>query len=305
MNSELATTTDINPVLDLVLNGLTSIHSKRAYERALVDFLEWWANDGKPPLIKATVQRYKAEVLETSGYSPATINLRMSAIKKLANEAADNNLIPQEQANGINRVKGIKRNGVRSGNWLVLKQAQALLNAPDISTLKGIRDRAILATIIGTGLRRSEVANLTFDMIQQREGRWVIVDMMGKGNRVRTVPVPSWCKLAIDEWVAAAGIPADGFVFRPINKGGNLIGDRTTPQAIYRAVDTYAKKLGYDNLAAHDLRRTFAKLAHKGGSPVEQIQLTLGHASLRTTEKYLGVEQDLTDAPCDRLGLKL
>lgn len=60
-----------------------------------------------------------------------------------------------------------------------------------------------------------------------------------------------------------------------------------------------------EGLAAHDLRRTFAKLAHKGGAALDQIQLSLGHASLKTTEVYLGVEQDLTDAPCDRLGLRV
>jgi site-specific recombinase XerD len=57
--------------------------------------------------------------------------------------------------------------------------------------------------------------------------------------------------------------------------------------------------------AAHDLRRSFAKLAHTGGAKMEQIQLSLGHSSIKTTEKYLGVEQDLTDAPCDHLGLSI
>jgi integrase len=57
-------------------------------------------------------------------------------------------------------------------------------------------------------------------------------------------------------------------------------------------------------LAPHDLRRTFAKLAHKGDAPLEQIQLSLGHASIQTTERYLGVKQSLSDAPCDHLGLE-
>jgi integrase len=57
-------------------------------------------------------------------------------------------------------------------------------------------------------------------------------------------------------------------------------------------------------LAPHDLRRTFAKLAHKGRAPLEQIQLSLGHASIQTTERYLGVRQDLQDAPCDYLGIR-
>ena len=76
-------------------------------------------------------------------------------------------------------------------------------------------------------------------------------------------------------------------------------------QAIANLVRQYGDELGLEGLAAHDLRRTFAKLAHKGGAVLEQIQLSLGHASLKATERYLGVEQDLTDAPCDHLGLRL
>ena len=213
-------------------------------------------------------------------------------------------LCPRNKQTVLVGLKGVKTSGVRSGNWLNRNQAQALLDAPSTSTLKGIRDRAILAVILGAGLRRSEVASLTFDKIQQREGRWVLIDIMGKGNRVRTVPLPSWVKVAIDEWAEVASLTG-GNVFRPMNKGGKITGDHATSQLVYRVVDEYARELGYKDLAAHDLRRTFAKLAHKGGAGVDQIQLTLGHASLKTTERYLGVEQNLTDAPCDRLGLDL
>jgi integrase len=200
-------------------------------------------------------------------------------------------------------VKGVKQLGRRSGNWLIHEQAQRLINSPDTSTLKGLRDRAIFAVMLGAGLRRPEVAGLTFDHIQQREGRWVIVDLLGKGNRVRTVPMPSWCKHAIDEWALAAGL-SSGRVFVSINKGGVLSGEGMTPQAVYNVVDEHATACGLP-VAAHDLRRTFAKLAHKGGAALEQIQLTLGHASIQTTERYLGVEQRLDVAPCDLLGLRL
>ena len=83
------------------------------------------------------------------------------------------------------------------------------------------------------------------------------------------------------------------------------MGESITEQAVYNIVLSYAEKLKNKGIAPHDLRRTFAKLAHKGGSPIDQIQLSLGHDSIQTTEKYLGVEQDLTDAPCDHLGLRI
>jgi integrase len=132
----------------------------------------------------------------------------------------------------------------------------------------------------------------------------VIVDLSGKGQRVRTVPMPSWAKNSIDEWTAAAGI-ASGRLLRAVNKGDHITGDGMTAQSIFECVVRYGKRIEVDNIAPHDLRRTFAKLAHKGHAALEQIQLSLGHASIQTTERYLGIEQDLTDAPCDHLGLKV
>ena len=303
MTTELTAYQDTSAIVNLVLDGLTSEHSRRAYERGLLDFLDWRAGQGRPPLSKALVQRYKRK-LQDDGLAPSTINLRLSAIRKLAREAADNGLIDPLLANGIKAVKGVKSAGVRSGNWLTREQAQELLNAPDLTTLKGLRDRGILAVLIGCGLRRSEAAALTFSHVAQREGRWVVVDLVGKGNRTRTVPMPSWAKAAIDEWTEAANF-TEGRIFRRIHKGGYVNGTEMSAQAVADVVREHAGRCGFGELAAHDLRRTFAKLAHKGGAGLDQIQLSLGHASIKTTERYLGMEQDLVDAPCDRLGLRL
>ena len=286
-------------ICDLVINSLESEESKRAYSRAIIDFLEWWRKYSRRPLSKAMVQGYRVQ-LQESGLSPSSINLGMSAVRKLAAEAADNGLLAPELAAGISRVKGAKRQGVRTGNWLLKHQAETLLLCPDAETLKGKRDRALLAALIGCGLRRNELADLTLEHIQQREGRWVIVDLVGKGNRVRTVPMPSWTKASIDQWTVSAGI-GSGKVFRPVNKGDRLAGDHMTAEAMFKTGQHYALKTGLP-VAPHDLRRTFAKLAHKGKAALEQIQLSLGHASLTTTERYLGVRQDLSDAPCDHLG---
>ena len=89
-----------------------------------------------------------------------------------------------------------------------------------------------------------------------------------------------------------------------MNKGGCVAGDNLTAPAIVEIVQRYSRALGLA-VRPHDLRRTFAKLAHCGQAPVDQIQLSLGHASLKTTERYLGIDQDLIDAPCDRLGIQL
>jgi integrase len=158
--------------------------------------------------------------------------------------------------------------------------------------------------MIGCGLRREEAAQLAFDHIQQRDGRWCIVDLVGKHGRVRTVPMPSWAKVAIDGWAAAAGIRG-GKILRGVNKGDRLMaGDSLTSQGIWRCVETHANAIGVQ-VTPHDLRRTFAKLSYRGGAKLDQLQLSLGHASIQTTERYLGVQQDIQDAPCDYLKLDL
>lgn len=296
-------------IIDLVVDGVTSPHSKRAYRRQIESFLEWYDGLGRPGFTKGTVNKYRAALLE-AGQSAASVNLALSAIRKLATEAADNGYLDPTAAAGVDRVAGVSRRGVRTGNWLIREQAQRLIDAPDTSTLKGLRDRAILAVMVGGGLRRAEVARLVWGDVQMREARWVIVDLVGKGNRVRTVPIPSWVKVALDDWrerlADALGSWPDEErrVFVSINKGGAISGEGQTPQAVYNIVAQYAAEVGLQ-VAAHDLRRTFAKLAHKGGAALDQIQLTLGHSSIRTTEQYLGVEQNLTQAPCDVLGLGL
>ncbi|MBV9745857.1 MAG: tyrosine-type recombinase/integrase [Acidobacteriia bacterium] len=284
-----------------MLDAVSSPHSKRAYEQALDAFERWRVESGAIGFSKATVQAWKA-ALEASGLAASSINVRLSALRKLAAEAADNGLLAPELAAAIGRVKGAKRHGVRTGNWLTRDQAERLLALPDPNTNKGRRDRALLALLVGCGLRRQELANLRIEDIQQRDGRWCIVDLTGKGNRVRTVPMPPWAKTAIDDWLTLAKF-LTGPVLGRVNRGDWITRQGMTAQSIYEVVEAYGKQLGAP-IAPHDVRRTFAKLAHKGRAPLEQIQLSLGHASIQTTERYLGVTQDLVDAPCDHLGIR-
>lgn len=292
-------------IINLVLDSVDSEHTRRAYRRALVDFMLWYNQVAQPGLSKATVQRYRTYLRDVQKLSASSVNQRLSAIRKLALEASDNELMEASAANSIRQVKGVRQEGHRAGNWLSVEQAQLLLNAPDTSTVKGLRDRAALAVLLGCGLRRSEAAKLCWQHIQQREGRWLIVDLVGKRNKLRSVPMPLWCYRAIEEWASAAGLDRSdkaGRVFRAVGRAGQ-IGQSLTPQALRDLVAYYAAALGLGDIAPHDLRRTFAKLSLRGGSRLDQIQLSLGHASISTTQIYLGVEQDLADAPCDRLGL--
>jgi site-specific recombinase XerD len=195
-----------------------------------------------------------------------------------------NHLVDSALASGIRNVKGVKSAGMRMGNWLTQTQAQALLDAPDTATLKGARDQAILGVLLGCGLRRSELAALTAGHLQQRDGRWAIVDIVGKGYRVRTVPMPAWTRVLLDRWALLASL-TEGCVFRALRRGDHLtVSEGLSPEAIADVVFAHAAPLKLD-VAAHDCRRTFAKLALKGGVRLEQIQLSLGHQSIQTTQR--------------------
>jgi integrase len=287
----------------LVLDSVSSPITKRVYNMALDEFLVWFQQAPRPGFTKATVSAWRVS-LEARGLGSSSIIIRMSAIRKLAAEAADNGVLAPEIAAGIARVRSAKSVGIRLGNWLSVRQAQSLLNAPDISTVKGLRDRAILAVLLGCGLRRSEVAALTFAHIQQRDGRWCIVDIVGKHGRVRTVPVPAWTKVAIDLWTSAASL-VDGYLFRPVNRADRLGGERLGEKVVWQMLRQYAEVIGIPGIAPHDARRTCAKLCRAAGGELEQIQLLLGHASVQTTERYLGTKQDLVHAPNDAIKLRV
>jgi site-specific recombinase XerD len=287
----------------LVLDSVSSPITRRVYNMALDEFIEWFREAPRPGFTKATVSAWRVS-LEARGLGSSSIIIRMSAIRKLAVEAADNGLLAPELAAGITRVKSVKSVGIRVGNWLTLRQAQALLSAPDIATVKGLRDRAILAVLLGCGLRRSEVAALTFAHIQQWDGRWCIVDLIGKHSRVRTVPMPTWVKVAIDAWTSAAAV-ADGRIFRPVNRGDKVQGEAMSEKVVWQMLQQYATDAGVPGIAPHDCRRSCAKLCRAAGGELEQIQLLLGHASVQTTERYLGTRQDLVNAPNDAIKLQV
>jgi len=287
----------------LVLDSVSSPITRRVYNLGLDEFFAWYSLEPRPGFTKATVSAWRV-ALEARGLGAVSINVRITAVRKLAVEAADNGLLAPELANGITRVKGVASKGVRLGNWLSVRQAQTLLNTPDITSTKGLRDRAILAVLLGCGLRRSEVAALTMGHVQQRDGRWCIVDLVGKHGRVRTIPMPTWVKVAIDAWTSAAGV-RDGSVFRCMNRGDQAQAAALSEKVVWQLLQGYATAAGVPGIAPHDLRRTCAKLCRAAGGELEQIQLLLGHASVQTTERYLGTKQDLANAPNDGIKLRV
>ncbi|HTF66430.1 MAG TPA: site-specific integrase [Edaphobacter sp.] len=274
----------------MVLDSVQSIHSKRNYAKALDDLFAFCASQ---PLSRGLLMEYRTTM---DHLAPSTINVRMSAVRKLIGEARRNGLIGLEEAANLTDIPNVRQQGTRLGNWLTREQAKELLAIPDSSTLKGKRDYVIIALLVGCALRRRELASLKIEDIQLREGRWVIIDLRGKGGRIRTVAVPIWIKQGIDAWKTEAQIE-DGRLLRPLSKSGKILGDELGDWAIWSVVEQSSKQIGIEHFGAHDLRRTCAKLCRKNGGDLEQIKFLLGHSSIQTTERYLG-----SDRPGDRCG---
>jgi site-specific recombinase XerD len=293
---------DLEVAKSAVLNSLSCPDAQRGYRHAIDEFVEWYCSEPRLSFSKTVVVRYRMH-LETRHLAPGTINLRLGAVRRLAYEASECGLLSADLAAGIRRVKGVKKLGVRLGNWLTAEQGQALWQAPDRERLKGKRDRALLALLLACGLRRHEIAKLTFGHLQQREGHWAIVDLSGKAGHVRTIPVPDWVHGLLNEWTQAAGIDA-GKLFRRVSSAGRAWGKAVTEKLVWHVVKEFAAKIGVAKLAPHDLRRSCARLCRASGGELEQIQFLLGHVSVQTTERNLGCTQRISSAVNDRIGIE-
>jgi integrase len=247
------------------------------------------------------LMEYRASMIAEC-LSAATINQRLCGIRKLVNEARENGLIDPAEAVRITSVPGVPQNGVRLGTWLTTEETQCLLATVDRTELIGKRNFAILSTLCHCGLRREETAALNMRLIQRREGRWVIADLIGKRGRVRTVPIPAAAIDALHEWTSAAGITS-GPIWRAMRKGGAITGLGLSAWAIWDVVVTAAKVAGISHLGPHDLRRTCAKLCRTAGGELEQVQALLGHEDLSTTAHYLNSTQQIQHAVNDRIAL--
>jgi site-specific recombinase XerD len=261
------------------------------YEYAIDQFIAWYCSEPRLAFNRIVVMRYRM-YLELRHLAANTINQQLAAVRRLAHEAADAGLLSPELAAGISRVRGVKQLGFRSGNWLSAEQSSEVLQQACGDSIRAKRDYAMLAMLFGCGFRRSELVGLELDEIQMRQGHWAVVDLVGKGGHVRTVPIPNWVKAALDNWTHAAKV-TQGKIFRAVARRGKVWGRGISQNVVWYVVRTCCQRAGLDHIAPHDLRRTCAKLCHDRGGELEQIQFLLGHASVQTTERYLGCKQNL------------
>jgi site-specific recombinase XerD len=180
---------DLDRAKSAVLNSLSSADAQRGYRHAMDEFIEWYCSEPRLSFNRTVVLRYRIH-LESRSLAPGTVNLRLGAVRRLAYEAADCGLLSADLAAGVRRVKGVKKLGVRLGNWLTPEQGETLWQTPDPLKLKGKRDRALLAILLACGLRRNEAVELNCSHLQQREEHWAIVDLKGKAIR----PEVNWSR---------------------------------------------------------------------------------------------------------------
>jgi len=300
-----------NFVESVVLQGIPNIGTRRIYGVSLMRFLAWYAPynaQGRGKFDRTAVLTHLAapEVQKLSGSSR---NTAIAAIKKLARELQYKKMISFEDWHGIDDIKAAKPHSSKAPNWLTKTQLQDMMNLP-ANTMHGARDRALLSIVAGCGLRRAEICKLKVNSIEQRSGRWIFV-VRGKGQggpKLRLVPIPNGVKVAIDVWLEFRSrsyldgkIPSDSFLLIPVLQGESLKERSLHEHTIYDIVKQYGDLIGLPRLAPHDLRRTYAKLTREQGADLDQIQFTMGHEDIKTTQKYIGDSQNLTNAPGDLL----
>jgi len=291
MSGALAPLAGAQALADLAVLSLDSPHSRRVYSMHLRRYIATASE-----LSRESVLRY-LDWMREHAKRASTQNQALAAIRLLVREAECRGLIPAQEAAAIRDIPVAKVKGVRAGHWLRPEQVQAILKLPDPATFNGRRDLALLALLLGTGIRRAEASSLAWASLQEREGRLCIVDLLGKGKRIRTIPVPDWSAEPLMRWREDPSRPQ---LARP-----DLVFGGLTDSGVYYVVRLYLAKMGMHG-APHDLRRTIARMLYRASGQLDQVQLVLGHASIATTQRYLGADLKLAkgEAAIDKVRIE-
>jgi len=271
--------------------------TKAAYQKYASRYIDWCVRSNYAPGRESLI-RWRDLLAEK--FSPSTVNVHLSAVRAMLNELLIADQIDERTHKQMLQVKNISRKGQRVGNWLEPDDFKGLIDQQPRDTMRGLRDRAILALGAYCGLRREEIANLEIEHIRIIGGQPVI-EIDGKGNKIRTVPVHKKAMSVLGEWVRAAGIK-DGHVIRRINKGDNVQGEGMSVTAVWQNVKRMGEAAEIE-LAPHDLRRTCARNMHDGGADISGIQVFLGHSKPQTTQGYIGLQVDDATAAMKRMTL--
>ncbi len=282
-------------------------HTRRAYQKDVEDFnafLGIKTPDELRHVTRAHVIAWRKDI-ENRQLASATIRRKLSAISALFDYLCDNNAVPDNPVHGVKRPFADNNEGKTPA--LGDGQARILLDAPTDDTLKGIRDRAILATLLYHGLRREELCKLKVDDIQSRQGVPHLA-VKGKRSKTRYVPLHPHAGRLIIDYLTFAGHGEDrkGALFRPVRN--NRTGDLTKtlhPNAIYAIIKHYGQLTGLDaevtGLCTHAMRATAATNALEHEADIAKVQEWLGHANISTTRLYDRRNSKPEDSPTFRV----
>ena len=278
---------DVPPEVEWFRN-IRNAHTKRAYENAIKDFMLFTGikrPDEFRTVTRAHVIAWRDD-LGDRALIGTSIRHRLAALSSLFQYLCDKNAVTH------NPVKGVKRPKVESdvGKTPAIAdhQARKLLVAPAEKTLKGMRDRAILATLLYHALRREELCKLRVKDFKHERRGVAHLEVSGKGEKTRYVPLHGIADDLIRDYLKEAGHGADdkGALFRPLrNSRGGGRKKAITPDGVYKLVRKYSALLGFE-IGAHALRATAATNALDHEADIAKVQEWLGHANISTTRIY-------------------
>jgi integrase/recombinase XerD len=289
---------DVPPEVEWFRN-LDNFHTERAYRNAIRDFMRF-ASIRQPEefrtITRAHVIAWRDD-LTGRALSGMTVRHRLSSLSSLFEYLCDKNAVTH------NPVKGVRRPKVESyeGKTPALgdHQARKLLVAPNDRSVKGMRDRAILATLLYHALRREELCKLRVKDFKHERRGVAHLRVSGKGGKTRYVPLHPAASGLILEYLQAVGHGDDdpGALFRPVrNNTTGTLENAITPDGIYRLVRHYSALLGFD-IGAHALRATAATNALDHHADIAKVQEWLGHANISTTRLYDRRKSKPEDSP--------
>ena len=282
-----------------VLNSLSSPRSRRNYKFAMEQFITWYCSESRLALNRTVVLRFRL-YLESLGLAAGTINQRLAAVRRLAYEAADSGLLSPELAAGIRRVKGVKPWAVGRVTGSTSSRLASYLR----NRTRGLAQHPRLGDDFDPAWLWSTPSRAVEPAKRRHSGSTRTLGYRGPCRQGYSCPDSSDADLG----EGCCGQMADGCIGhdRTSVQGGesarNILGNRHHGNVIWYVVRSCAQRLELDHLAPHDFRRTCAKLCHVNGGELEQIQFLLGHASVLTTERYLGCKQNLEEPVNDRFG---
>jgi site-specific recombinase XerD len=273
--------------------------TKRAYENAIKDFMRF-TGIKRPEEFRTVTRAHVIAWRDDLGdriLSGTTIRHRLAALSSLFQYLCDRNAVTHNPVKGVKRPKNESDEGKTPA--LGDHQARKLLVAPDEESLKGLRDRAILATLLYHALRREELCKLRVKDFKHERRGVAHLKVSGKGEKTRYVPLHPAASGLILEYLEAAGHGADdtGALFRPLrNTRTGRLDKAITPDGIYKLVRKYSGAVGKE-VGAHALRATAATNALDHEADIAKVQEWLGHANISTTRIYDHRKSKPEDSP--------